>query len=395
MNDQRLRLDLTELAEEVTVVDLRDRTLRTSRRLGIQRAVATSAAALVLIAAAAGTAFAVRPDQSPAPLPADSPSVTASPTPTQSPSSTPSTSSSGAPGSPDGGSSQNTPTAEFGKLFYGPAKVTDAKNANLRSWRPGGDAVRLLSLPELAAVGNVSVSPDGRRVAWMEDDGEGRTTVFTANVDGSDKETMRSGVERNCVTPVWSPNGHLLFREAKATGEPGRYGVLDTRSAKKTVRWWDTEPSACHALWSDDGGTIAMNTSAGVTLFDADGKRKRDVPGLDSSGTWWSSHIVSLSPDGDRIALYRFHPGSEDQRDVGRFLQASAVLDTRSGKQVTLPLGGRELRQVYFQTDGSMVVRVQSGNGYAVLLVGEDGRKISETAEPAALKDMQILAVVS
>ncbi|MEV1155369.1 hypothetical protein AB0J27_08200 [Micromonospora chokoriensis] len=70
-------------------------------------------------------------------------------------------------------------------------------------------------------------------------------------------------------------------------------------------------------------------------------------------------------------------------------------MDTRTGKTIGLPLGGRELRQVYFHTDGSMVVRVQSGNGYAVLLVGEDGRKISETAEPATLKDMQILAVVS
>ena len=44
MNDDRLRLDLTDLADEVTPVDLRDRALRTSRRIGIQRAVATCAA---------------------------------------------------------------------------------------------------------------------------------------------------------------------------------------------------------------------------------------------------------------------------------------------------------------------------------------------------------------
>ncbi|MET8040736.1 hypothetical protein ABZU25_07705 [Micromonospora sp. NPDC005215] len=391
MNDQRLRLDLTELADEVTVVDLRERTLRTSRRLGIQRAVATSAAALVLIAAATGTALAIRPDRSPSPLPADTPSVTATPTPSP----TPSTSASDAPGSSAGESGTNTPSVGIGKLFYGPAKVTDAKTNNLRSWRPGGDPVRLLALPELAAVGNVSVSPDGRRVAWIEDGGDGRSTIFTANADGSDKQTMRSGVERYCVTPVWSPDGHLLFREAKATGEPGRFGVLDTHSATKSVRWWATEPSACHAVWSADGGTIAMNTDAGVTLFDTDGNQKRDVPGLDPSGTWWSSHFASLSPDGDRVALYRYHPGSEDGRDVARFLQVSAVLETRVGTQVTLPLGGRTLRQVYFQADGSMVVRVQAGNGYAVLLVDKDGRKISETAEPAALKDMQILAVVA
>ncbi|NYH44173.1 WD40 repeat protein [Micromonospora jinlongensis] len=394
MNDQRLRLDLTELAKEVTVVDLRDRTLRTSRRLGIQRAVATSAAALVLIAAAAGTAFAIRPNGSSPPLPADTPSVTASPTPSADP--TPSTSTSDAPASPpSSGSSTNTSTVKIGKLFYGPAEITGAQNANLRSWRPGDNPVRLLALPELALKGNVSVSPDGRRVAWVDSDGTSNN-LFVANADGSDKQKVRSDVDPYCVTAVWSPDGRqLLFRETKANdaGGPGRYGVLDVRSTAKTVRWWTTEPDACHALWSADGQTIAMNTNLGVTLYGKDGATRRVVPGFSRDG-WRSNDIASLSPDGSRVALLREKPGGDDG-DVARDLRVNGVWDTRTGTSMALPLGGRTLRQVYFQTDGSMVVRVQGGNGYAVLLVGEDGRKISETAEPAALKDMQILAVVS
>ncbi|MEV4654599.1 hypothetical protein [Micromonospora sp. NPDC049301] len=389
MNDQRLRLDLTALADEVTSVDLRDRTLRTSRRLGIQRAVATSAAALVLIAAAAGTAFAIRPDQSPTPLPADTPSVTASPSPTQSPTPTPSTSAD-TPGAPpsSSGSSTNTPALQFGKLFYGPAVVTDAETTNLRSWRPGDSPVRLLALPELAAKGNASISPDGRRVAWVESEG----TLVVADADGSDRQEMRSDVASSC-TPVWSPDGrHLLFIEAKSAGEPGRHGVLDTRSDKRTVAWWTEQPPGCHALWSADGRTIAMAVDIGVTLYATDGTKKRVVPGFSLDG-WRSHDIASLSSDGSRIALLRRAPG-EESGDIARELWANAVLDTRSGRQVTLPLGGRTLRQVYFQTDGSMVVRVQAGSGYAVLLVDEDGKKISETAEPASLKDMQILAVV-
>ncbi|WCN81564.1 TolB family protein [Micromonospora sp. LH3U1] len=394
MNDQRLRLDLTELAEEVTVVDLRDRTLRASRRLGIQRAVATSAAALVLIAAAAGTAFAIRPNQSPTPLPADTPSVTPTPTPSANP--TPSTSTSDAPGSPpSSGSDTNTPTVKIGKLFYGPAEVTGAENANLRSWRPGDNPVRLLALPELAWKGNASISPDGRRVAWVDSDGKSNN-LFVANADGSDKQKVRSGVDPYCVTAVWSPDGRqLLFRETKANdaGGPGRYGVLDVRSTAKTVRWWTTEPDACHALWSADGQTIAMNTNLGVTLYGTDGTTRRVVPGFSRDG-WRSNDVASLSPDGSRIALLREKPGGDDG-DVARDLRVNVVLDTRTGKTIALPLGGRELRQVYFQTDGVMVVRVQAGSGYAVLLVNEDGRKISESAEPAALKDMQILAVVA
>ncbi|WP_346537462.1 hypothetical protein [Micromonospora sp. DPT] len=114
MNDQRLRLDLTDLAEEVTPVDLRDRALRTSRRIGIQRAVATSAAAVVLFGAATGTAFAILPNRNADPVPGTTPSATASPSPTASPSATPS--SVGAPA--------DVPRA--------PLTVAEVRNASIR-----------------------------------------------------------------------------------------------------------------------------------------------------------------------------------------------------------------------------------------------------------------------
>ncbi|WP_433116602.1 TolB family protein [Micromonospora sp. CA-246542] len=389
MNDERLRLDLAALADEVTSVDLRDRTLRTSRRLGIQRAVVTSAAALVLIAAAAGTAFAIRPDQSPNPLPADAPSVTAAPT--RSPSPTPSVSVE-APGSPppSNGSGTNAPAVQFGKIFYGRPSGVDARNANLRSWRPGDSVVRLAALPDPAALIRASISPNGHRVAWVQLDADGSTNLYTANVDGSDRQQMRKEVEQTCVNPVWSPDGrYLLFREWDPTVGPGRVGVLDTQSPEKTVRWWANKDTGCGARWSPDGEVIAMiNTDGGVTLFDSSGNRKRDMPGLGPTGTWRNGDVTSLSPNGDRVALYQPDPSSE-------YGNVGVVRDTRTGEEIRLPLEGRKSRQVYFRTDGSMVVRVQSGSGYAVLLVDESGKKIAETAEPASLKDIRILAVVN
>ncbi|MGW4464513.1 hypothetical protein [Micromonospora sp. NPDC004704] len=87
MNMDRLRSDLADLAEEVAPVDLRDRTLRTSRRIGVQRTLASSAAALVMIGAATGTAFAFFPrgDVGPAPA-ATTPPAVVTPTPTPMPS---------------------------------------------------------------------------------------------------------------------------------------------------------------------------------------------------------------------------------------------------------------------------------------------------------------------
>jgi hypothetical protein len=57
----RLHADLTDLAEQVTVVDLRDRALRTSRKLRTLRTILGAAAAFVLLTIGAGTAFAVLP----------------------------------------------------------------------------------------------------------------------------------------------------------------------------------------------------------------------------------------------------------------------------------------------------------------------------------------------
>ncbi|MFC0029702.1 PD40 domain-containing protein [Micromonospora chaiyaphumensis] len=400
MNQDRLRLDLAELAEEVTPVDLRDRALRTSRRLGIQRAVATSAAALVVLAAATGTAFAIRPNgDSPAPAPAG-PSVTSTwppveVTPTPQASREPSTAPSGSP-STDSGTPAGGPT--FGRLIYGPAQVSDSPTVRLRSWRPGGgQPTSLAALPEIWALSNASVSPDGRRLAWVERgfDGKDVGKLYVSDIDGSNKKSMASDVDEYCITPTWSPDSrHLLFGTMQANGGYDRAGVLDTLSERHTVQWWSSRPEACHAIWSADGRTIAMNTDAGVALYDTSGRKQRAVPGLSAAGAWQSHQVTSLAPDATRIALFRIRKGM-DAGDVGRLLRVNAVLETATGKVVDLPLGGRDLKQVFFQADGSMVVRVEDGDGRVqLLLVDATGRKVAEQPEPAALRDAQLIAAI-
>jgi hypothetical protein len=79
----RLHADLTDLADEVRVVDLRDRAVRTSQRLAMQRTLVGAAAAVAVVAIGAGTAFAVLPGRHAA-LPAGpGPSDQATATPAQ------------------------------------------------------------------------------------------------------------------------------------------------------------------------------------------------------------------------------------------------------------------------------------------------------------------------
>ncbi|MGK5441130.1 hypothetical protein ACSNN7_04765 [Micromonospora sp. URMC 105] len=386
MNDQRLRLDLAELAEEVTPVDLRDRALRTSRRIGIQRAIATSAAAVVLLGAATGTAFAILPNRGADPIPGTTPSVTASPSPTAPPTPSPTTSPSVAP-PVTSTSSEPTTSAAFGRLHYGPFGSGEADTAHLYSWTPGDTPVRRLALPTNAAQLNAAVSPDGRRVAWVDDE----AALWTAALDGSGKRKLHDLVDGTCWSPTWSPNSRqLTVRVGAADGSPGKAGLLDVSSRAFTeVAGFE----GCHPVWAADG-TVAFadGTNGTVVVTDRTGTGRRTIPGLGSKGSRYVCFdVAGISPDGRRIALFRIDRDKE-AGDAARDLLVNAVLDTRTGKEITLPLGGRELRQAYFQADGSLVARVRSGGRYTLILVDKAGKKVAEKAEPGSLASMQIIA---
>ncbi|TDB75668.1 hypothetical protein [Micromonospora sp. KC723] len=371
-------------------IDLSDRTARPARHRPGRYAMTGAAAVLVLAVGLADLPGVRRSAAAPSAAPAPMLPITATPAAaaSPSPSTTPSGTASAAP------AAAVTPTgapSAFGRLFYLPAEHVAGAEVRLRSWRPGQKPQTLAALPQMAAVANASVSPDGRRVAWV--DPERAATLFVADVDGSRKRALVRHVDQYCVTPTWSPDSrHLLFRAADPMGTPGRFGVVDTRGRKAPVRWWDAEPQACHALWSADGRAIAMNSATGVTVFGPDGSRPRPVPHLSGPAPWRSTHVASLSPDGARIALFRTRP-NEQVRDIGRMLTVNAVLETRTGREVTPPTGGRELRQAFFRPDGSMVLRVRAGTGYALLLVNRGGRPTAAVTEPAGLRDWQIVAV--
>ncbi|MBQ0891524.1 hypothetical protein KBX37_00125 [Micromonospora sp. U56] len=388
MNDQRLRLDLADLAEEVTPVDLRDRALRTSRRIGIQRAIATSAAAVVLFGAATGTAFAILPNRGADPVPGTTPSVTASPSPTASPTPSPSGSPSIAPPATST-SSQPASTATFGRLHYGPFTPGGADTAHLYSWKPGDTPVRRLALPVNPAQLNAAVSPDGRRVAWVEDGG----ALWTSALDGSGKRKLHDLVDNMCWSPTWSPNSRqLTVRLGAADGSFSKAGLLDVSSGAFTeVAGFD----GCHPVWAANGTVAFADGSNGaVVVTDRTGAGRRTIPGLGSKGSRYVCFdVASISPDGRRIALFRIDRDGT-YGDAARSLSANAVLDTRTGNVMTLPLGGRELRQAYFQADGSVVARVRSGSRYTLILVDKAGKKVAEKAESSSLASMQIIAAV-
>lgn len=378
----------------VTPVDLRDRARRASRRLGIQRAVVTSAAALVVLAAATGTVLAIRPDgQAPAPA---VPSPTSSPPPPQftpAPSGEPSRAPSADPSTATGG---GPAAATVGRLFYGPSPTGDDTSAagHLWSFEPGSQPTRLAKLPRLAAILNAAVSPDGRRVAWVDPD----ENLRVADVDGGNPRKLTPGghrqVERDCWTPVWSPDSRRLTISVLLPRGPAlvwEKGVVELATGKYTPI---AEIQGCHPVWSADGKVIAYANGEGrVAVNRPDGTAEKLIPGVGVPGGRSSFDVASVSPDGSRLALLLREPDGP-AGEVARKLDANAVIDSRTGRQVDLPLDGRTLLQACFGADGRLVARVSAGDHNVLVLIGADGRRISESPEPAMLKDQQILQVV-
>ena len=262
--------------------------------------------------------------------------------------------------------------------------------ARLYTWVGNEEPQRGARVPRSAAVANLTVSPDGRRLAWVDD----KAALYVANNDGSSPRKLLDSVDGQCWGPVWSGDSAQLG-VAVITRTDGDYqdtkGVYDFGQD----RFWEVrQVSGCHPLWSADNGTLvyADGSNGKIMITDTNLRTPSAIAGLGGPGRPYSFDLASIAPDGSKVALHKRQPG-EGSGDVLRGLNVNAVIDVTNGHEIELPLDGREMRQAQFRTDGSLLVRVADGDGYAMVLVSPEGKKVTEIAEPAALRDMQMLAV--
>ncbi|GII22239.1 TolB family protein [Planosporangium mesophilum] len=388
MNDfapEPLHDALADLAETVRPVDLRDRALRASRRLAIRRAVTVAAAVVALIGVSAAGVSQVLPKHTGLPQqPATSSSATPSPEPSTTPSVTPTPDTSSAPT----GASTSQATS-FGRLYY--VDRPDSTNPSpVTSWLVGVALPEsaFATLPAETAYLNANVSPDGRQLSYVTQDGglhlvdlrTGRDRMIRGNVDGL------------CNEPVWAPDNRRLIigdtSNRPANGPSSRPGVLDVYT--DTFTPFPEQVTGCHFAWSSDDTAIAYADGAGkIFVANADGSGRRAVPGLGDGKPPYGFDLESVSGQGRRIAL-RWNDGSMPAGDAARNLYSNAVIDTRTGQKVKLPVT-TGLLQVVFRPDGGMLLRVKGDQHNQLLLVAADGTELDRRDEPAGLKNLTLL----
>ncbi|MGH8223359.1 MAG: prolyl oligopeptidase family serine peptidase, partial [Woeseiaceae bacterium] len=161
-----------------------------------------------------------------------------------------------------------------GQIFACGAAAVEAQDARLRS----------IDVFELEVAGDVQISPDGRRIAYLRrsmDIMRDRvlSNVWVVNVDGGGHRPLLSGTE-SYSSPRWSPEGDRLAY-VSAAGE---------RGAELYVRWMDTGqtallsnlPAGPESLrWSPDGRMIAF-----AMFVDSPGLKLAEAPEKPEGAEW-------------------------------------------------------------------------------------------------------------
>jgi Tol biopolymer transport system component len=242
-----------------------------------------------------------------------------------------------------------------------------------------GISVPRAARSQTAANGLPSVSPDGRRIAFVGRRG-GRDRLFVIDIDGTHEREVK-GASTDARMPRWSTTGELLFSGAGAdTGKVFAVNI-DTGKPRLVVSVAGRSPNL-----SPDGTRVLYLvgpwTSTALVVVDTDGSNARTLAGGRTTawnGTW--------SPEGRRVA-YTYG-------DSSHVLQVHVVgVDGRGDQAVThttadqgsaqmpawSPEGRRLALQVnHAQTHSSEIWIVDLSNGGVHRLSRPDARFLDET----------------
>ena len=125
-------------------------------------------------------------------------------------------------------------------------------------------------------------SPDGRRIAFATKSNDGRWSVSTIMIDGSNRRTIARG-----GSPAWSPDGRLIAYR----GRCGRIRLITPDGRRVLTR--HAGRGSCGEIgvagapvWSPDGKQIAMASRSGTFVMDRTGGHLHLLTPETGAGVW-------------------------------------------------------------------------------------------------------------
>jgi serine/threonine-protein kinase len=223
------------------------------------------------------------------------------------------------------------------------------------SWATREGRITSLQPGVAGNIEDVSLSPDGRRVAYILRGSDGASVWMTDLGNGI---TTRLTFERSYDEVKWAPDGRSVI----AIATPGDVYRVDVAGGAPPALVADIPSNLLDARWAPDGKTLVA-VAEGVGNFDI----LRLNPGVDSAAvplvaTPTAERYPSVSPDG-RWLLYQEMRGIASDVYVRPFPNTNGSLRQISTAGGRHPRWSPDGREIFYRSYGDSLVSVPVVDG--------------------------------
>jgi Tol biopolymer transport system component len=213
----------------------------------------------------------------------------------------------------------------------------------------------------------VSMSPDGKRVAYAARTGEKKNDIFVSSLDGSKPARLTEGGYNH--TPAWSPDGRRIAFISDRDGAGPQIYVMNADGSNQT-RLTKDDTRDYNPAWSPDGRRITYYAERGdqkdqVWVMNADGREAKLL-----TGGVGHNIFPAFSSDGARVLFatqregdgwFKIYSVKTDGADLRKLCDQEAFFARPSpdGKKIAFIAGRFPENAIYvMNADGAGVVRL-------------------------------------
>ncbi|MFF3670121.1 hypothetical protein [Microtetraspora malaysiensis] len=230
-----------------------------------------------------------------------------------------------------------------------------------------------------------SAAPDGKKVAWIDDNG--RLHVTQGTKDAVVAKGAVAGIP--CATPVWSADSTRIAYAMTAAESMAPIAIVgaDGKNRRTIAKTY----GVCHLAWSAGGRYLAgyAGSTDGVFLLDTTtGKSRR------AAGIKLANHVQSLSPDGRRVIVNKIGANAPGGDGTWPLAFRPTLVDTMTGATIKLPVKGSLIGALYTK-DGRLAVRVKGAKNNTIAVLDGNLKEIQRIIEPAEARQFGLLGLIS
>ena len=246
-----------------------------------------------------------------------------------------------------------------------------------------------------APLNAAEASPDGRQIAYvdhLQSDGTAGDLEVKTLTTGQVRK-LHSHIASFIFNPSWSPDGTRLVTAISTGPDRWQAGTVRVSDGAFTPLPKPLQNGTNFRFSGDGKQFFFIRGECVVYHAGVDGTGIKRVPRLGdrnsgvNPGFVRACDIVSVNRDGSRITV-DLKAGDAANGDTGD-ITADTVIDTATGRAVSLPVRGKVIG-VYYRPDGTLLVRTLAAGSRTLTLLSPAGDILARAAEPGWAKAMDL-----